>query len=55
LATLGSTKDGFFIIFTPLFLNIFFMSLYLGQFIVLCPVSPQIWQENLISFCTIIY
>jgi hypothetical protein len=40
LATLGSMTNGFSIIFTPLFLNIFYMSLYSWQFMILCPMSP---------------
>ncbi len=40
--TLGSTTIYFFVNFTPLFLNIFCISLYLGQCMILCPVSPQI-------------
>jgi hypothetical protein len=42
LATLGSTIDGFFVVFMPLFLNKWCMSLYLGKSIILCPISPQI-------------
>ncbi len=48
--TFGSTTTCFFIGFTFLFLNIFCISLYLGQFMILCPMSPQIWQKYLISF-----
>jgi hypothetical protein len=40
--TLGSTTTYFFVGFIPLFLNIFCISLYLGQFMILCLVSPQI-------------
>ncbi len=43
LTTLGSTTYGFSTVFTPLFLNIFCILLYLGQPII-CPIfSPQIW------------
>jgi hypothetical protein len=40
LVTLGSMTYGFFIVFIPLFLNIFYMSLYLGQIVILYPMSP---------------
>jgi hypothetical protein len=40
--TLGSTTTYFFVGFRPLFLNIFYISLYLRQFMILCLVSPQI-------------
>jgi hypothetical protein len=42
--TLGSTTTCFYVGFTPLFLNIYFISLYLGQSLILCLMSPQIWQ-----------
>jgi Flp pilus assembly protein TadB len=48
--TLGSTIG-----FTPLFLNIFCISLYLGQSMILCPMSPQIWQKYVIGLCILIY
>jgi hypothetical protein len=38
--TLGFTTTCLFIGFTPLFLNILCISLYLGHFMILCPVSP---------------
>jgi len=53
-ATLGFTTTCLSIVFTPLFLNIFYISLYLGQSMILCPVSPQIWQEYLIGLCILI-
>jgi hypothetical protein len=53
-ATLGFTTTYFFVVFTPLFPNIFYISLYLRQFMILCLVSPQIWQEYLIGLCTLI-
>jgi hypothetical protein len=39
---LGSTTTCFFVGFIPLFLNIFYTSLYLRQSMILCPMSPQI-------------
>ncbi len=52
--TLGSTAYGFSVVFTPLFLNILRMSLYLGKSIILCSISPHIWQEYLTSLYTLI-
>ncbi len=52
--TLGSTIACFSIIFTLLFLNIFCISLYLRQSMILCPVLPQIWQEYLTCLYTLI-
>ncbi len=40
--------------FIVLFLNIFYISLYLKQSMILCPVSPQIWQEYFIGHFTLI-
>jgi hypothetical protein len=54
-ATLGSTTTCLSIVFIHLFLNIFYMSLYLRQSMILCPVSSQIWQEYFIGFYTFIY
>jgi hypothetical protein len=51
---LGSITTCFFVGFTSLFLNIFYVSLYLRQSIILCSMSPQIWQEYLTSLCTLI-
>jgi hypothetical protein len=51
---LGSTTICLIIFFILLFLNIFFISLYLRQSMILCPVSLQIWQEYLISHCILI-
>jgi hypothetical protein len=51
---LGSITTCFFVGFTSLFLNIFYVSLYLRQSIILCSVSPQIWQEYLTGLCTLI-
>jgi len=51
---LGFTTFCFFIGFIPLFLNIFCISLYLGQSMVLCLISPQIWQECFTCLCIII-
>jgi hypothetical protein len=49
---LGSTTTCFSIGFVFLFLNIFCISLYLKKSMILCPVSPQIWQEYLTGLYT---
>jgi len=40
--TLGFTITCFYVGFTPLFLNIFYISLYNPKSMILCPMSPQI-------------
>jgi hypothetical protein len=52
--TLCSFTTYFSIGFTPLFLNIFFLSLYFRRSMIFCHVSSQIWQEYFTSFYTLI-
>jgi hypothetical protein len=53
-ATLGFTTTCLSVVCILLCLNIFCMSLYLGQSMILCLMSSQIWQEYLIGLCTLI-
>jgi hypothetical protein len=51
---LGFTTTCFSISFIPLFLKILYISLYLRWSMILCLVSPQIWQEYFPSLYTLI-